>query len=61
MGLYNSLDIFQEKINELFPDLETILAYIDDLLIIMDESYEHCLGQVQEVMKRLNKFGLKST
>ena len=34
MGLYNSPDIFQEKINEFFNGLEYIRAYIDDLLII---------------------------
>ena len=33
MGLCNSPDIFQEKMNELFNDLENVRAYIDDLLI----------------------------
>ena len=31
MRLYNSPDIFQEKMNELFNDLEYVTAYIDDL------------------------------
>eukprot|EP00957_Ditylum_brightwellii_P067686 5137636-Ditylum_brightwellii.AAC.1 len=31
MGLCNSPDIFQEKMNELFADLEEVKAYIDYL------------------------------
>ena len=34
MGLYNSLDIFQEKNKKLFNDLEFIRTYSDDLSII---------------------------
>ena len=34
MGLCNSPDIFQEKMGDLFADLETVIAYIDDLLIV---------------------------
>ena len=34
MGVRNSLDIFQEKMNEMFRGFEFIRAYIDDLLII---------------------------
>ena len=34
MGLCNSPDIFQEKMNDLMQDLEFARAYIDDLLII---------------------------
>ena len=40
MGLCNSPDIFQEKLNELFNDLEYVRAYIDDLLIISYSSFE---------------------
>ena len=34
MGICNSPDIFQEKMNEMFRGLEFIRAYINDLLII---------------------------
>ena len=37
MGLSNSPDIFQEKMNELFSGLEYVRAYIDDLLILTNE------------------------
>ena len=39
MGLYNSPDIFQEKMNELFNGLEYNRAYIDDLLIISNGDF----------------------
>ena len=32
MGLYNSPDIFQEKMSELFVSLDTVRVYIDELL-----------------------------
>ena len=32
MGLCNSPDIFQEKMNELMEGLEFVRAYLDDLL-----------------------------
>ena len=33
IGLCNSLDIFQEKMNELFNGLDYVRPYIDDLLL----------------------------
>ena len=35
MGLCNSSDISQEKMNELFNGLEYVRAYIDDVLILV--------------------------
>ena len=46
MGLYNSPDIFQEKMNELFNGLEHARAYIDDLLIISNGNFEDHLNKV---------------
>ena len=40
MGLYNSPDIFQEKMNELFKSLEYVRAYIDDILIMSNANFE---------------------
>ena len=34
MGVQNSPDIFQQKMNDLFHGFEFIRAYIDDLLIL---------------------------
>ena len=43
MGLCNSPDIFQEKMNKLFDGLEYVRTYIDDLLIISNKSLEDCI------------------
>ena len=59
MGLCNSPDIFQEEMNELFPELETIKTYIDDLLVITNKSYDNHLIDAKKVLKRLHKVGLK--
>ena len=55
MGLCNSPDIFQEKMNELFHDFEFVRAYIDDLLIITKGNYEHHIDDVEKVLARLEK------
>ena len=59
MGLCNSPDIFQEKMNELFNDLEYVRTYIDDLLIISNESLEDHLDKVGKVLKKLQAAGFK--
>ena len=59
MGLANSLDIFQEKINDLLGDLEYIRAYIDDCLIITKSTWEDHLDKLNEVLHRLKQAGLK--
>ena len=59
MGLYNSLDIFQEKMNELFSGLEYIRAYIDDQVIISNGSFEDHLNEVKIVLKKLKAAGVK--
>jgi hypothetical protein len=40
MGLYNSPDIFQEKMSELMFGLELARAYLDDLLIVSKDTFE---------------------
>ena len=59
VGLNNSPDIFQEKMNELFIDLEYVCTYIDDLLVITKRSFENHLKDVHKVLCRVNKAGLK--
>ena len=59
MGLCNSPDIFQEKMSELFFDLEFVRCYIDDLLVITKGSFEHHLNELQTVLTRLRAAGLK--
>ena len=59
MGLCNSPDIFQEKMNELFADLEVVKAYIDDLLIITKGSWQDHLDKLEIVLARLREAGLE--
>ena len=59
MGLCNSPDIFQEKMNELFNDLEYVRAYIDDLLIISSSNFQDHLNKVKIVLKKLKAAGFK--
>ena len=59
MGLCNSPDIFQEKMSELFADLEYVRAYIDDCLVITKGNYKDHLEKVSTVLSRLRKAGLK--
>ena len=60
MGLYNSSDIFQEKMNEIFNGLECVRAYIDDLLIISNGNFEDCMNKVKIVLKKLKAVVSKS-
>ena len=59
MGLCNSPDIFQEKMNELFIGLEYVRAYIDDLLIISNGSFEDHLNKLNVVFQKLQDAGFK--
>ena len=57
IGLCNSPDIFQEKMNELFHGLEYVRAYIDDLFII--SNVEDHLNKVKVGFKKLKAAGFK--
>ena len=50
IGLANSPDIFQEKMGDLFADLETVRAYIDDLLVLTKGSWEDHLSELDKVL-----------
>ena len=52
-------DIFQDKICQLFEDLEAVRAFMDDLLVVSRGTYEEHLEELAIVMKRLAKAGLK--
>ena len=59
MGLSNAPDIFQEKMSELMAGLEFARAYIDDLLVVSNGSYEKHLDHLEQVLTRLAEAGLK--
>jgi transposase InsO family protein len=59
MGLCNSPDIFQEKMNDLLDGLDTVRVYIDDILHVTKGSWEEHLTGLEEVFRRLQQAGLK--
>ena len=59
MGLCNSPDIFQEKMNELFEGLDYARAYIDDLLCLTKGTFTDHLEKLERILARLAKAGLK--
>ena len=59
MGLCNSPNIFQEKINQLFNILEYVRTYIDDLLITRSGNFEDFLNKIEIVLKKLKAAGFK--
>ena len=59
MGLCNSPDIFQEKMNELFAGFEYVRAYIDDLLVISNGTFDDHLNKLDKVFMKLQKAGFK--
>ena len=59
MGLCNSPDIFQEKMNELFSSLEYVRTYIDDLIIVSNGYFEDRLNKIDKAFKILLKARFK--
>ena len=59
VGLCNSPDIFQEKMNELMEGLEFVRAYLDDLLIVTKGSFQDHLDKLEQVLTSLAEAGLK--
>ena len=49
MGLCNSPDIFQEKMNELFDGLDHVRAYIDDLLCLTTTDFDDHLEKLEVI------------
>ena len=59
MGLFNSPDIFQEKMNKLFNSLKCVRTYIDDLLIISNKSFQDHINNLDKVINKLKQKGFK--
>ena len=59
MGLCNSPDIFQEKMNELFSGFDYVQAYIDYLLVITKGSFNDHLSHLDRVLEKLEEASLK--
>ncbi|MCP4746766.1 MAG: hypothetical protein GY874_11595, partial [Desulfobacteraceae bacterium] len=50
---------FQEKMTGLMSDLEYVRSYIDDLLIIWNDSFKDHLTKLEKVFKKMHKAGLE--
>ena len=59
MGVVNSPDIFQQKINDLFHGFEFILTFIYDLLILTKISLTDHLQKLKLTLNKLKGKGLK--
>ena len=59
LGLCNSPNIFQEKMRDLFADLESVRAFIDNLLILTKDTWNIHLKQLDLLLNRLDQAGLK--
>ena len=59
MGIKVASDVFQSSMNVLFIDMEEVVVYLDDILIIGAGSYEDHLASVAEVLRRLEDVGLQ--
>ena len=59
MGLYNSPDIFQEKMSKLMTGLEFARAYLDDLLLITKGNFDKHLEALEIALTRLSEAGLR--
>ena len=62
MGLASAPDIFQNIMTNLFHDLDYILVYLDDILVIQreGESEEDYLNKIDEVLTRLEKMDFRA-
>ena len=59
MGVCNSSDIFQDKMNEMFRVIEFIRAYIDELLTITKVDWSDHFNKLELLLKNLRANGHK--
>ena len=59
MGLYNSPNIFQEKMSKLMVELDFVQAYLNNLLLITKGNFEKHLVQLEQALTWLSEASLK--
>ena len=57
MGIKVTTDVFQATLGELFGDLNSMVVYLDDILVIWACSHTEHLAVVSEVLRRLEAKG----
>ena len=59
MGIKVSTDLFQATMSRLISDLEGVIIYLDDIIIIWVGIYEEHIKMVDKVLRRLEYKGLQ--
>ena len=59
MGHIVSADVFQESMGKLMTDLEKVFVYMDEIIIIGDDTFEIYMKDVKEVLERLVDKGIQ--
>ena len=59
MGVVVATDIFQSRLLDLLGDLEYVVVYLDDIMIIGNGTFEEHLHQVEVVLTRLLNAGMQ--
>ena len=59
MSIKNATDVFQQAMGDLFADMECVLVYLDDVLIIGAGTFEEHMNTVVEVLRRLEERGMQ--
>ena len=59
MGIENSLDIFQQKMDDLFHEFEFIRVYIDELLVLTKGYWTNHIQKLEWTLSKLKGKGLK--
>ena len=49
-GLNCSLDVFQERMDSIFSDMENIFCYIDNILVISHKGFDDHINYLEEVL-----------
>ena len=59
MGLKISADVFQREMTKLFSDLDFVLIYIDDILVVTKGDFQDHLEKLRIVLERFRKQGMQ--
>ena len=59
MGYSGSSDVFQHALGMMFADLDNVLVYIDNIIVVGTGSFDNHMLQLVEVLTRLEKKNLQ--
>ena len=59
VGMCDSGDIFQAKVDKILGDIEGVKTYINDILVLSKDSFENQIDHLRIIFGRLSATGLK--